>query len=207
MSLSDPSDRKPYRPEVSPDLETLPPFCSICARDVEVSSKHCGVCNRCVENFDHHCHWINNCIGRRNYRLFTVLVAGVMVASWMGVGFSVLILRGAFEEEFRQKVSEEANCTNWKVAVGVLIAFGASSLIVSISTTHLAVFQVWLKFQGLTTYQYHNNNKRKPRQRIYSERTAESEGIPLESVNGKGTIPRSRALLVPSHSNELETPV
>lgn len=132
-----------------------------------------------------------------------------MVASWIGVGFSALLLSDAFEEEFKQKVAVEGNCANWKMTVGILIAFGASSLMMGFSMTHLAVFHIWLRFQGLTTYTYHNNRRRKPHVRISSERTAESEGVPLESVERKGNIQRDPAFLsahIPHHSGELDIP-
>ena len=131
--------------------------------------------------------------------MFAVLITGVMVASWLGVGFSALLLKDAFEEEFKQRVAAEYNYTNWEATVTILVSFGAVNLFTGLSMIQLAVFHIWLRLQGLTTYQYHSNKAPKSHIRIASERTADSEGAHLESAENKGSSRRDPAYLSPSH--------
>lgn len=131
--------------------------------------------------------------------MFTVLVTGVMTASWLGAGFSAFLLKDAFEEEFKQRVSAEYNYTNWEAIVAILVSFSAVNLFTGLSMLQLATFHIWLRFHGLTTYQYHSNKKPKAHLRIASERTADSEAAHLESAENKGSSRRDPAYLSPSH--------
>lgn len=131
--------------------------------------------------------------------MFAVLVAGVMVASWLGVVFSALLLKDAFEEEFKQRIEAQYNYTNWEVIIAILVSFGAISLFTGLSMIQLAAFHIWLRFHGLTTYQYHCNKTPKSHLRIASERTADSEGAHLESAENKGSSMRDPVYLSPSH--------
>ncbi|VDO20058.1 unnamed protein product [Heligmosomoides polygyrus] len=54
-------------------------FCNICQIHVKEKTKHCRRCNFCVEVFDHHCIWLNNCIGKKNYRLFVLLLCSIVL--------------------------------------------------------------------------------------------------------------------------------
>ena len=190
-TLKDPTDRKFSRPEVSVHIDQ-PPFCSICARDVEMSSKHCGKCNRCVSGFDHHCNWINNCIGGKNYCLFTVLLVGLIVASWLCVTVCTLLLVNGFGEEFKQQVRETYVSVKWEVVAAGWVGLLSVSGVVGLLVTQLTLFHMWLRWHGLTTYQYYMESRsRKPRFRFTSERTAESEGAPLESGEIKDNSQRN----------------
>lgn len=54
-------------------------YCEYCQRNVLKDSKHCRRCNRCVRGFDHHCRFVNQCVGRRNYRLFIILLVLIVI--------------------------------------------------------------------------------------------------------------------------------
>ncbi len=66
-------------------------YCDICRSYVNKSSRHCRTCARCVENFDHHCMWINNCIGRKNYKLFLIMIGSTFFSMVIWVISAVLL--------------------------------------------------------------------------------------------------------------------
>lgn len=66
-------------------------YCDICRSYVNKRSRHCRTCARCVENFDHHCMWINNCIGRKNYKLFLIMIGSTFFSMVIWVISAVLL--------------------------------------------------------------------------------------------------------------------
>ncbi|KAL7716701.1 Palmitoyltransferase [Entamoeba marina] len=48
--------------------------CRTCYNTKSPRTIHCRTCNNCVEEFDHHCPWLGNCIGKRNYKLFVLVL-------------------------------------------------------------------------------------------------------------------------------------
>ena len=55
-------------------------------------SKHCSQCDRCVYYFDHHCLWINNCVGKKNYKLFMLLVFSITIMLLYHISMQLFVL-------------------------------------------------------------------------------------------------------------------
>jgi hypothetical protein len=143
-----------YVLEISKELD----FCVICCSNINSSSKHCKICNRCVNNFDHHCNWLNNCIGEQNYCLFLLLLVSV----WVNTLFNVIIMTYAFAIFINRDSQEDS------LIIQNASSFGISSLSCSLvslifaviefgiwsNMSYLIIINIWLRAQGLTTYEY-----------------------------------------------------
>lgn len=101
---------------------------------------------------------------------FIVLIAGIQLLVVMQVGITGYILMNYSEEsEFRNKVSkiylhsDNENDDGYDVIwYAVIIGVGGViSFIVSLFNGHLICFHIWLRCNGLTTYQYILNNRKK----------------------------------------------
>jgi hypothetical protein len=62
------------RSDADPSLPLSAPQCPACELPRPPRSKHCRLCAQCVHDFDHHCVVLDACIGRRNHRLFVLLL-------------------------------------------------------------------------------------------------------------------------------------
>ncbi|CAO3696805.1 unnamed protein product [Rhizopus stolonifer] len=63
-----------------PVIDSYSNVCNICRVKVAKSTRHCKLCNKCIDTMDHHCKWLNCCIGKKNYRIFLVLVCFAFLA-------------------------------------------------------------------------------------------------------------------------------
>ena len=129
-------------------------LCTICDSPVNTNSKHCGHCNRCVNNFDHHCKWLNNCIGEFNYKLFLGCIysleacAIISCAACTYAGVGVIIKDETIDSEILLHfMSEEALAT-------LILVAAVSNLIIAIANGNLVGLHIWLKYKGMTTYEY-----------------------------------------------------
>lgn len=155
-----------YCIEVSPENE----FCILCCSNVLSNSKHCSKCNKCVDNFDHHCDWFNNCIGSSNYMFFILytIFLFLSVLLYIGIGLYVSIYSLKNINEFKDNIqdNETANSQysynlNKKTVIytGVItIFFCLLDTIVFFYTLYLLLLHCYLKYLGLSTYEYYIQN-------------------------------------------------
>ncbi|XP_030460259.1 protein S-acyltransferase 18 [Syzygium oleosum] len=143
---------------IAPDLKADDiTFCSLCNLEVKKHSKHCRSCNRCVEGFDHHCRWLNNCIGKKNYTVFILLMASVLLMLILEGGTAVAIFVRCFvdkegiEHELRRrlyiKFPREVLATI-SVLLVLLTAYSSAAL------GQLFFFHMVLIRKGMRTYDY-----------------------------------------------------
>lgn len=87
-TLSDPTDPVYYEnlSQIRQGLNILALpgqlYCENCDSYANGTSKHWNRWNRWVNGFDHHWKWLNNCVGKKNYRLFVILLATVII-TWI----------------------------------------------------------------------------------------------------------------------------
>lgn len=159
-------------------------LCTICDSPVNTNSKHCGHCNRCVSNFDHHCKWLNNCIGEYNYKLFlgciysleACAIISCGLCTYAGVG--VIIEDESINTEILYFMSDDA------LATLILIVAGFN-LIIAIANGNLIGLHIWLKYKGMTTYEYiisMRNNSKKSR-RVHSSLQNVPEDNPESDIH------------------------
>ncbi|OMJ82976.1 hypothetical protein SteCoe_16187 [Stentor coeruleus] len=151
-SFINPTDEVSKLALVLPGKNPLP-VCNLCKSNVSKTSKHCGPCERCVDGFDHHCVWLNNCVGRKNYKHFFISLAGLFMNSGIVVTFalSLLIDYTKNKKEIEEIIHERENIKAWIAQVIILFGYGVISLLLS---GNLLFFHIWLKWKGLTTFDY-----------------------------------------------------
>jgi len=150
LTVYDPTDSVVYRHRAA-KLQGLlfaedqfPMVCTVCDTNVSTEAKHCSRCDRCVESFDHHCKWLNNCIGKCNYLYFCTLLAALWTCSATQLAFAVAGITldtGDWEEQNRTQKA--------LLALDIVL-----SGLVLLGTSHLSSFHIWLRCQGLTTYEF-----------------------------------------------------
>ena len=137
-------------------------FCSLCNCRVSLTAKHCGQCNRCVDHFDHHCKWLNNCIGGRNYLLFLWTVVSMQAYSGLVTAFAAITLFHATNEadDFAQRLDGVYSTSQKDVLLGLISFLLALNALIFLGNGHLLCFHIWLRFKGLTTYEYIQGHKK-----------------------------------------------
>lgn len=149
LTLSDPTDQiikdirkakaskyDSHSQEIDDDKYAM--VCSACDSYVSQTARHCARCDRCVETFDHHCKWLNTCVGKPNYTQFCVLMALMEGCQCVQL---VYTLRAILRE-------------GDSVRFGVLLVEAVGSCVVFVAVFHLIVLHCWLKFKGLTTFEW-----------------------------------------------------
>jgi len=179
ITASDPTD--PISVQKNPPGKGIA-MCSICAVAVNSNSKHCAQCNRCVDDFDHHCKWLNNCIGKQNYRKFIALTICLECNLLCYFGFCLggVISYYRDSESFEEKewiVSSEAK-------VGLLWFMVLESFVFSVANANLLGFHAYLKFKGLSTFDYIlQKRSKKPKPKSYAEVSPKKQTIETKLDN------------------------
>ena len=149
--------------------------CSVCNSSVSQYSKHCGQCNRCVNHFDHHCRWLNTCIGVSNYRLFILLIISLFLHMIEFMLYSLIVGLSSLK-------------SNDILTAAISFILAGEACIVLIFDFNLICLHIYLKFKGLTTYEY-IAAKRKKCKKVIQEATSDNEktitavGYSLETKN------------------------
>eukprot|EP01016_Furgasonia_blochmanni_P047616 TRINITY_DN7012_c0_g1_i6.p1 TRINITY_DN7012_c0_g1~~TRINITY_DN7012_c0_g1_i6.p1 ORF type:complete len:694 (-),score=79.66 TRINITY_DN7012_c0_g1_i6:724-2805(-) len=154
-TLSDPSDeimilqrRARFDKKPIEEIESCEYYCNYCLTQVGDDSKHCKRCDRCVDGFDHHCKWVNNCVGKKNYKIFFVMVVSVL--SFM-LCYAVSAIYALVLCHVDDHFSSESNIY---VRYIFLLLTGLAALVFTVLDLNLLLFHVWLIRKGMTTYQY-----------------------------------------------------
>lgn len=154
-TLSDPTDFMVYEKSQVADSAPYRAFCSICDCNVSLTSKHCGQCNRCVDDFDHHCKWLNNCVGRKNYKLFAILIVDLELVSALVTACTALLLSNAFTDDgFQDRLRETYSEDDFPVVVAALSLLLFANVSVLVANGQLILLHIWLRHKGMTTYDY-----------------------------------------------------
>lgn len=156
-TVSDPTDPVVYAHQAA--IEKGKPFderqyslvCTSCQTNVSAKSKHCSKCKRCIANFDHHCKWLNNCIGGSNYKLFVGLLWAVEWTEGVVIAFALVALLESLSE------AEES----LPIVVGIAVLL-ATATVLFLVLLQLILFHIWLRLQGLTTYDYIRSRRTVP---------------------------------------------
>lgn len=129
-------------------------FCIICCSNINGSSKHCKKCNKCVEYFDHHCDWLNNCIGKANYSYFYFLLLILLIQLFYGTGICLygFIKYIQWKNSFDKIDNDKDRYSLPSAAITMILA--VSDLILGVNLTYLWLIHTWLKYKGITTYEY-----------------------------------------------------
>lgn len=170
-------------------------FCSICDHQVSLTAKHCRQCNRCVRGFDHHCKWLNNCVGDRNYALFIWTIVSLQLFCALAVTSAALTLvQITLDKNDSSKkldsVYSSDHLHTWLTFICVLLAVHSC---IFLANGYLICFHIWLRLQGLTTYEYICRQKK---EKVKVTQQPEKQGIRVtpSSVNTLETESRTARL-------------
>ena len=151
-TISDPTDLMVYRQTQEAENAAYRAFCSICDCNVNLTSKHCGQCNRCVDDFDHHCKWLNNCVGGRNYKVFIGLICALQVTAAVVIAFGAVLVVDV--GDLREKVREVYDNSQVETILALISALLLGNLGVFFANGQLILLHIWLKYKGMSTYEY-----------------------------------------------------
>ena len=116
------------------------------------ATKHWKVWNRCVKDFDHHWKWLNNCIGYNNYRTFLVLMIIYVVYNFYFLSMSLWFWIEANENQVVKNVIP---------ARVVVLMIMISKIVITLLTSWLLIFHIYLAWIGLSTYEFIINRRNK----------------------------------------------
>eukprot|EP00359_Climacostomum_virens_P010688 CAMPEP_0204911180 /NCGR_PEP_ID=MMETSP1397-20131031/9581_1 /ASSEMBLY_ACC=CAM_ASM_000891 /TAXON_ID=49980 /ORGANISM="Climacostomum Climacostomum virens, Strain Stock W-24" /LENGTH=210 /DNA_ID=CAMNT_0052081641 /DNA_START=605 /DNA_END=1237 /DNA_ORIENTATION=+ len=136
------------------DYSNYNKLCKKCETHVQSSSKHCNTCSRCVNDFDHHCKWLNNCIGKANYKAFALLLVGFIALTAVQFVTAMFSLLRVSNLQTKERESAEDLYNDLRVHYGACGALIGLSVVPCVFTCQLGFFHIWLRWKGLTTYEY-----------------------------------------------------
>jgi len=161
VTFVDPTDRMVH--SQGEDQAEYQAFCTICDHRVSLTAKHCGQCNRCVNGFDHHCKWLNNCVGSRNYALFVWTAVSLEVFCGLAIAFAGLTLAHITldTDDFSERLDSVYSIDYLEALLSFLSVLLAIDGCIFLANGYLICFHIWLRWQGLTTYEYISRQKKK----------------------------------------------
>ncbi|CAG9332082.1 unnamed protein product [Blepharisma stoltei] len=178
-TCSDPTDPLVYQQEyainngLSFDERNREAVCTICSFYVAGNSKHCGYCNRCVSDFDHHCKWLNNCIGGKNYKLFIYLIVVLEINGLIFIIFGLYTIIDRYSyQETKEKWIDIYGETGEQVIDAFIFFQTSISLAVFLANGKLIIFHIWLRSNGMTTYDYICQMRKKNKIMSHTEATS-----------------------------------
>lgn len=170
-------------------------ICRLCKSNVSKTSKHCVPCGRCVNSFDHHCKWVNNCIGARNYKHFLASVIGFFLNSVIILIFTLelLIEYSENKENIEENIEENESIKAWIAQTIILFGY---SVISAVLLGNLLFFHIWLKYKGLTTFEYVLSKRKKinPKVENYHETIS-------KDLDGTPKIEDSQNFIMPNKTD------
>jgi len=210
-TLLDPTDLMVYKKKAEDENAEFRAFCSLCNCNVELTSKHCGQCNRCVDKFDHHCKWLNNCVGGRNYKVFIALICALQATTAVVIAFGAVVI--ADFEDFKEKVGDVYGNSHFDTILGLMSALLLGNIGVFLANGQLILLHIWLKYKGMSTYDYIMHKRSRRRQsdtdvhpggdsnseHLESDRAA----LAREEEPGKADSGRALAETIPSPARQV----
>ncbi|XP_033097132.1 palmitoyltransferase akr1-like [Anneissia japonica] len=135
-------------------------FCSVCEIIKPLNVKHCRLCDKCYYGLDHHCLFLLTCIAKSNHRFFIMLVALVVLAQFLFIGYGIeyiLVLYDPLPDAI-PLITTLIMEQSWFI---VLAGLNAASIVWGVC---LLSYQLRMIANGLTNF-YHlhllNNNVRR----------------------------------------------
>eukprot|EP01012_Entosiphon_sulcatum_P015066 TRINITY_DN20083_c0_g1_i1.p1 TRINITY_DN20083_c0_g1~~TRINITY_DN20083_c0_g1_i1.p1 ORF type:complete len:494 (+),score=38.81 TRINITY_DN20083_c0_g1_i1:47-1528(+) len=129
-------------------------LCGQCRAFVDMNCKHCRACNKCVLGFDHHCKWLNNCVGGSNYSIFFCFVTLTVCTFSLQLSMHTYVFVRVFMTgEVELRALELYNLSRAGI-LGITCSSAALAAVALALIGHLFCFHIYLKFKGITTYDW-----------------------------------------------------
>ena len=134
-------------------------FWSIWDAHVTAMAKHCGKCNKCISGFDHHWFWLNNCIGEKNYKTFFKLL--IALISQNLIFWFTIVINMIFNTDWDDNVKDVLRIKSKTTLIIINCVMVLLNLIELFVAGKLILFHIYIKWKGISTFEYIKNKKDK----------------------------------------------